>query len=148
MGRVFKSRFTTAFEILGLVLILVAIGTALNFIAPGLKTEASKQLNALSLDSQDIDNVTNTAMLELPTSQPSTLVINKPKVRIAGYAWNGQTPIYLANGGAITTKGSLMEKLGVNLELVRQDWLTQLSDMQLSAVEEFDTFENRTILKN
>ena len=59
-------------------------------------------------------------------------------VRIAGYAWNGETPIIVANGGKRTTKGSIMEENGVNLEIIRQDWLSELGNMQMKFIEEYD----------
>ncbi|MBO9635316.1 MAG: OmpA family protein, partial [Chitinophagaceae bacterium] len=63
---------------------------------------------------------------------------NKPLVRIAGYAWNAQSGIIVANGGAKTSKGSLMEKNGVKLELIRQDWLSELRNLHMKFVDEFD----------
>lgn len=121
-----------------LVIALSIIGFGLYTFAPGLRTEESKQLNALTLDGSTIDNVTKTTMVALPSKLPSTKVINQARIRIAGYAWNAQTGIYVANGGNITTKGSLMESMNINLELVRQDWLSELSTMQMNAVAEFD----------
>ena len=40
-------------------------------------------------------------------------------------AWNSQTSINYANGGSSTTKGSLIEKAGLNIQIVRQDNCTQ-----------------------
>ncbi len=120
------------------VIIAVVVGGGLFMVAPGMRTEASKQLEALTVDNASINNATLSAMVELPSKDPSTKVLSKDRIRIAGYAWNGQTPIYVANGGALTTKGSIMEGLGINLELIRQDWLTELSNMQLKFIEEYD----------
>lgn len=36
-------------------------------------------------------------------------------------AWNSQTAMNFANGGIETTKGSLFEKAGINMQIVRQD---------------------------
>ena len=59
-------------------------------------------------------------------------------MRIAAYAWNAQSGIIVANGGAKTTKGSQMERNGVNLEIIRQDWLSELRNLQMKFIEEFD----------
>lgn len=60
-------------------------------------------------------------VVELP--QPSTVPASVPgqKVRSLHMAWNAQFAECLANGGPETTKGSLMEKHGVNLSMIRED---------------------------
>ena len=119
-----------------------AIGTAVYFLSPGLKTSESKKLDKLEVTDTDVNNVTTSAELPLPSSDPSTEVSSKPLVKLAGYAWNAQSGIMVANGGPKTTKGSVMEKNGVNLEIIRQDWLTELRNLQLKFVEEYDKGEN------
>lgn len=142
MGKILKlKKATTLSEVLMILVGLVVVGTGLYYFAPGLRVEASKELESLVIDAGELDNVSKTSMLSLPTETVSTSVQNQPRVRIAGYAWNGQTGIFVANGGALTTKGSLMEKNNVNLELVRQDWLSELSSMQLKFVELYDSGE-------
>lgn len=140
MGKILRtSKFTTGFEAVILLIGLALLGTGLWFFAPGLRVEASKQLSGLELSKDDLDNTTKTAMIDVPSTSVSTKVQNQPRIRIGGYAWNGQQGIYAANGGAFTTKGSLMEQYGVNLELVRQDWLSELSAGQLKFIEEYNS---------
>jgi OmpA-OmpF porin, OOP family len=119
-----------------------AIGTAVYFLAPGLKTSESKKLDKLEVSDKDVNNITTSAELPLPTDEPSAELASKPLVKLAGYAWNAQSAIIVANGGAKTTKGSLMEQNGVNLEIIRQDWLTELRNLQMKFVEEFDKGNN------
>ena len=76
-------------------------------------------------------------MLPVPTDAPSSSVANKGLIRIAEYAWNGNSGMIVANGGPRTTEGSLMEQAGVNLEIIRQDMVGGLRDMQIKFVEEF-----------
>ena len=119
-----------------------AIGTAVYFLSPGLRTSESKKLDKLEVTDTDVNNVTTSAELPLPSAEPSTEVSSKPLVKLAGYAWNAQSGIMVANGGPKTTKGSTMEQNGVNLEIIRQDWLTELRNLQLKFVEEYDKGEN------
>jgi outer membrane protein OmpA-like peptidoglycan-associated protein len=58
-----------------------------------------------------------------PTPLPASASANVRATQIRGeiWEWNAQIGMIYANGGGSTTKGSLMEKHGVNLLLVRQD---------------------------
>lgn len=116
--------------------ILVVLGGVYWF-APGLRVSESKQMTSLELNSDNLNNVTKGALLPLPTEEVSTKVSSNGKIRIAQYAWNGNSGMIVANGGPKTTEGSLMEAAGVNLEIVRQDMVGGLRDMQIKFVEEF-----------
>jgi len=132
------SKLTFFSKALIVILVAGAIGAAVYFLSPGLRVDESKQVEKLDISDKDVNNTTTSAELPLPQSEVSTEVSSKPLVRIAGYAWNAQSGIIVANGGPKTTKGSLMEKNGVNLELVRQDWLSELRNLQMKFVEQFD----------
>jgi OmpA-OmpF porin, OOP family len=139
MGKILRTEKLTTFS--ELLIVVTGIGAILGgiyFISPGIKTAMSKQLSGIELNSTDVNNVSNAEKMELPSKEISSLIASKPLVRIAGYAWNAESGIIVANGGAKTTKGSLMEKNGVNLEIIRQDWLSELRNMQMKFVEEFD----------
>ena len=139
MGAILKTKnLTTGFEAIIVVIGLVFIGGLAYWFTPGLRVTESKQLETMELDKSNIDNISKTAMIELPSTIPSVQAAKNPLIRIAGYAWNGEMPIIIANGGARTTKGSLMEQNGVNLEIVRQDWLSELRTMQMKFIEEFN----------
>lgn len=115
-----------------------AVGAGVYFLSPGLRVEESKTLEKLEVTDKDVNNLTTSAELPLPQEGNSSDVASKPLVRIAGYAWNAQSGIIVANGGPKTAKGSLMEKNGVNLEIIRQDWLSELRNLQMKFVEEYD----------
>ncbi|QOG03109.1 phosphate ABC transporter substrate-binding/OmpA family protein [Flavobacterium sp. MDT1-60] len=142
MGKILRTeKLTTLSELL---IVIVGIGVILGgvyYLSPGIKTAVSKQLDGMELNSTDVNNVTNAEKIALPTTEISSEVADKPLVRIAGYAWNAQSGIIVSNGGPKTTKGSLMEKNGVNLEIIRQDWLSELRNMQMKFIEEFDKGE-------
>jgi OOP family OmpA-OmpF porin len=59
------------------------------------------------------------AQVPLPTTTVSK--VGGPLVRINIWAWNAQMGLIYANGGPQTTAGSLMEKHGARVNLIRQD---------------------------
>ncbi len=123
----------------GIIILLVATlitGTVI-WLSPVLKVSESKDLEALQLDDTKIDNVTKGVLIAVPTTEASSEVSNKPLIRVVEYAWNGNSGMIAANGGAKTTKGSLMEKQGVNLEIVQKDGVNDIRNMQVKFVEEF-----------
>jgi OOP family OmpA-OmpF porin len=142
MGKILRTeKLTTLSELL---IVIVGIGVILGgvyYLSPGIKTAVSKQLNGMELNSTDVNNVTNAEKIALPSTEISSEVADKPLVKIGAYAWNAQSGIIVSNGGPKTTKGSLMEKNGVNLEIIRQDWLSELRNMQMKFIEEFDKGE-------
>lgn len=133
----FWNKLTGFAKVLIALVIALPIAALVYYLSPGIKTGESKQLTKIEV-SGDINNQSNVDEMPVPTEDISPIVGSKPPVRIAGYAWNAQSGIIVANGGPKTTKGSLMEKNGVNLELIRQDWLTELRNMQMKFIEEYD----------
>ena len=123
-----------------LIVLLVAgvVGAGVYFLSPGLRVSESKKVDKLEVSDKDVNNVVTSAELPLPETELSSTSSSKPLIRLAGYAWNAQSGIIVANGGPKTTKGSLMEKNGVNVELIRQDLLSELRNLHLKFVEDFD----------
>lgn len=142
MGKILRTeKLTTLSELLIVIAGIAIVLGGVYYISPGIKTAVSKQLNGIDLNQTDVNNVTNAAKIALPSTELSTEVADKPLVRIGAYAWNAQSGFIVSNGGPRTTKGSLMEKNGVNLEIIRQDWLSELRNMQMKFIEEFDKGE-------
>lgn len=138
MGRILKqAKLTTLAEGVIVALGVVLICGIVYMVSPGLRVAVSKEMKALSINTDDLNNVTKGAELPLPSSEVSTSVDESKLIRIAEYAWNGNSGMIVANGGPRTTTGSLMEAGGVNLEIVRQDMVGGLRDMQIKFVEEF-----------
>jgi OmpA-OmpF porin, OOP family len=61
----------------------------------------------------------NATLLPLPKSQEAPTSNVRAIVKVM--AWNAQFALMYANGGPTTTKGSLIEKAGLTLDIVRQD---------------------------
>lgn len=74
----------------------------------------------------------------IPVALPSDSTASVSAVLIKGsiWEWNAQAGLILANGGAKTTKGSLMEKRGVNLELKRQDDSNKMQEELIACAKE------------
>lgn len=106
--------------------------------SPGLRVAVSQSLEFKAINGDNLNNVEAGAKLPLPSESVSSKMADKGLIRIAEYAWNGNSAMIAANGGPRTTSGSLMEANNVNLEIVRQDMVGGLRDMQVKFVEEFD----------
>jgi len=138
MGAILKTKkFTTGAEFLMVLVLLGVILGAIRWFAPGLRVDKAKQLSGLALSKDKINNVTKGVMLPIPSEKPSTSVTKQPLVRIVEYAWNCNSGMISANGGPRTTKGSLLEAAGVNLEIVRKDGVSDIRNMQLKFVDEY-----------
>lgn len=157
MGKILKINGATNLTegLIIAVLVAVVLG-GIYWYAPGLRVDSAKQLTGLNLSKDHIDNVTKGTMIPLPSDNSaektvvngkvtpsewdesfSTKVTSQPLVRIAEYAWNCNSGMISALGGPRTTKGSLMEAAGVNLELVRIDGVSDLRNMMLKFVDEY-----------
>lgn len=132
------SRLTALSKFLIVLVLTGLIGFLIYYFAPGIKVEESKQLDGLEISDNDVNNITSASEIAIPSNARSTKVANSPLIRMAAYAWNAQSGIIVSNGGPFTTEGSMMESNGVNLQIIRQDWLSELRNLQLKFVEEFD----------
>jgi len=139
MGKILRvQKFTTFFEACIVAVGIVIILGLVYYFAPGLRTGGSKTLEAITVASDKIDNKAQGAELPLPSKEVSSKVKTQPLARIAEYAWNPNSGMIVGNGGPRTTEGSIMEGLGVNLEIVRQDQVGELRNMMLKFIEEYD----------
>lgn len=77
---------------------------------------------------------TSVARLPLPSSDVAHPG-QPPKIRIRHYAWNAHSALILANGGVRTTKGSLVDLAGTDLELGREDVNDKLLAAMVSAAK-------------
>lgn len=140
MGAIFKTKKLTTLAEAGILIVgLTIVLGVVYWVSPGLRVEVSKQLAGLEINTDELNNVTKGAKIPVPSATPSTSLDDKKLIRIAEYAWNGNSGMIVANGGPRTTKGSLLEAAGVNLEIVRQDMVGGLRDMQVKFVEEFNS---------
>jgi OOP family OmpA-OmpF porin len=78
----------------------------------------------VALPSQADAQVANVTAIPYPSKKIAN--IDAVRFPIDEWEWNAQSAVHGANGGAETTKGSLMEKHGVNLSIHRQDSNSQM----------------------
>ncbi len=82
--------------------------------------KASHEIGKVMLpDAPEASLKGNATFLPLPSSEPS--VNGGTKIQWKIMAWNAQFPLLYANGGALTTKGSLLDQAKLQVEITRQD---------------------------
>ncbi len=84
------------------------------------QAKASHNIGRVALpDAPEASLGSSAVMLPLPSTEPSVNGGTRMVWKIM--AWNSQFPLLYANGGALTTKGSLADKAKLQIEVVRQD---------------------------
>ena len=78
----------------------------------------------VTLPPQEEAQVANVQALPYPSTAPANVAATH--ITFDVWEWNAMFSLIYANGGPDTTKGSLMEKNGVNLTLHREDSNTQM----------------------
>lgn len=85
------------------------------------KTEHEAQsINKLTLPTAPKNAEAVVLTYEAPSSKP-VAKSGTPDITVATWAWNAQSGVLLANGGPVTTKGSLIDKQGLVVKFTRQD---------------------------
>ncbi|MBO9153398.1 OmpA family protein [Chitinophaga sp. GCM10012297] len=109
-------------KVLGIILILGGIyaGKIFWWDKRPQAAKASTEIGKVSLpDAPEASLSGNAAKLGFPS--PEDAANGGTKVSWKIMAWNSQFPLMYANGGARTTKGSLVDKANMQIEIVRQD---------------------------
>lgn len=82
--------------------------------------KASTEIGHLALpDAPEASLKGNATVLPLPGTEES--VNGGTKINWEIMAWNSQFPLMYANGGELTTKGSLIDKASLQIHIIRQD---------------------------
>jgi len=82
-----------------------------------------------------LKNVTNVPLLPLPSKN---VIGTGPSYRVEVAPWSAQNGAFLANGGPVTTEGSILAGLGItNLKFIRQDSFKQQSDDLIAYMKEW-----------
>lgn len=105
---------------------------------PGLKSVESQDVGQFKTDNVAINNTDETAMLPVPNPDDAELAeLQSPQVRLMNWVWFGNAGVFSANGGLNTTKGSLMEKYGVNLKMITNNSVADMKREQLAFITDY-----------
>lgn len=72
----------------------------------------------------------------LPLPLKGAADVSSTLIRGSIWEWNSQMGMILANGGPVTSKGSIMERRGVNLRLTRQDDTVKMGEELVACAKE------------
>jgi OOP family OmpA-OmpF porin len=112
---------TPARVVIGLAIIAVVYLGAKWFTGRPKEVGESQQVGKVSIPDVEESSLSGNAAVKLNFPSKSVSGAGDVKAKWNQMAWNSQTSINYANGGARTTKGSLVEKAGWDITIVRQD---------------------------
>ncbi|MGZ5242777.1 MAG: OmpA family protein [Bacteroidia bacterium] len=84
------------------------------------------------------------AAVKLPLPSDEESVNGGTKINWKIMAWNSQFPLMYANGGALTTKGSLIDNAKLQVEIVRQDDCNKTIADMVKFAQEYKNNPNTT----
>ena len=102
------------------LLMLAVFGAGYWYLGRPKEVGESAMVGKVSLPDSPESSLTGNAAVKLQFPSTTTSGVGL-KIVWNEMAWNSQTSLNYANGGALTTKGSLIEKAGLNINIVRQD---------------------------
>ena len=131
------SRFAKALIIFGpiatVVILLLIFGRF-----PGMRSHESVNLMKFSADNTSINSSVQVQMLPVPKiDQIEYSTIDSPEYSIIHWIWMGNAPLFTANGGSITLKGSIMEKCGIRLKLRCNNSVDFMKSEQLAFINAY-----------
>lgn len=93
--------------------------------------------NKIELSTETIDNLSAEAKLPLPTKKVTVKIPESQETSVGSYVWMAEMGMTSANGGMVTTEGSIMEANGVRLRIVKQDMYDGLLRMNMNFMRRF-----------
>lgn len=100
--------------------------------------QASQKIAGLEVPSATVGNQTEAAPTIKPVYTPDQVRAEQVgKWRHLGIPWNGQVGLLYANGGANTSRGSIMSRYGLNLGIEKQDMYNVMQGELLAFAQAF-----------
>ncbi len=85
------------------------------------EAKVSNEIGKVVLPDEPQASLQGTASVKLPLPTDVPSANGGTKIKWEVMAWNAQFPLMYANGGALTTKGSLIDNAKMQINVVRQD---------------------------
>ncbi len=106
---------------------------------PGLKSAESEDVSKADIGNDEINSQADGERLPVPDINDLEYanMEGKPNLRLMNWVWFGNAGIFSANGGLRTTKGSLMEKYGVNLRMITNNSVADMKREQLAFIQAY-----------
>jgi OmpA-OmpF porin, OOP family len=113
----------TSGKVVGILLLLGALFAAKTLWWDKRPKDAktSNEIGKVVLPDEPQASLTGTASVKLPLPSAEPSANGGTKIKWEVMAWNSQFPLMYANGGALTTKGSLIDNAKMQINIVRQD---------------------------
>ncbi len=109
---------------------------------PGLSSQASKAVSSATI-SQDAINTSSSISADDNIAPPNldemdfADVVNRLEIRVMEWVWFANAPIFTANGGLNTMKGTLMDKMGLNVKIITNNSTDDMKREQLAFVHAY-----------
>lgn len=109
---------------------------------PSKKVQESVIVSKVTLPDAPKNIESTSPPVPMPSGEISNSVSSSPEIRYQVWAWNSQMGMFFANGGVQTTKGSILEKRGVNLKFIRQDDVPQMQASLIQFAKSYSSDKN------
>lgn len=137
----FKIKFGPIVAVIGVVAAIIGLRFAYTHGMLGASTAGSAAVPVVAALPEIASNqdaaapATSVALAGMPSNQVAAS--SSPEVRMLVMAWNSQMGLAFANGGPKTTQGSLMQKHGVNLNIIREDDVGKMGSQLINFAKSF-----------
>lgn len=127
------------------IIIIICVIGGLGYLAyskgwiPGIKSIATKLVKKADIENTSINVKTTDAEMPVPKLDESELadVKDRTEVRVMDWVWFATAPIFTANGGLNTVKGSLMDNFHLNLKITTDNSVDNMKAKQLSFIKAY-----------
>lgn len=136
----YKFKFGPILAVIGVIAAVVGLRFAYTngYLGPSTAGSASVPTVAALPDAPGVvESAPSNAVAQTPLPSTTPAAVASPEIRMQIMAWNSQMGLIFSNGGPQTTQGSLMQKHGVNLRIIREDDVMKQSTQLINFAKAF-----------